>query len=361
MLGNNSYVTIILTKRCSLKCDYCFEDAGPSGKEDWDVDTVESCLAEARSVGYKWVAITCGDPLTHPQFDDILSVVERSGLKLFLETNGMLITDALADRLARFYASKDLRIQISLDSEAPARHDRWRGQGAHAAAVKAIDKFVSRKLPVQVCKVIVPEDFTGAGFNLDSYIEFCRALGVVRVEVTRSVPMGRGEPAEFRMSQDQLRQARTYLETRPDFGLSGFILSTHFNHVNAVTSIESGPRSLDAGQCRRLSGSDPGIVANTDSTDKGNWKFSPCSFLQDIEIGQAGDLRHVVEGLIQKRMAGLRVAAMVGFEAETVWGCTECRPRFLKVLNEWQSLRLYDSALAYREPAESVPKTGVVR
>ena len=361
MLGDNSYVTIILTKRCSLKCDYCFENAGPSGKEDWDVDTVESCLAEAKSVGYKWVAITGGDPPTHPQFDDILSVVERSGLNLFLETNGILVTDALADRLARFYATKDIRIQTSLDSETPSRHDRWRGQGAHAAAVKAVDKFVSRKLPVHVCKVVVPEDFAAVGFNLDSYVEFCRELGVVRVEVVRSVPMGRGEPAEFGMTQDQLRQARAYLETRPDFGLSGFVVSTHFNHANSVASIEAGPRSLSAGQCRRLSGSDSGIVANTDPADKGNWKLSPCAFLQDVEIGQAGVLRRVVEGRIQKRMEGLRVAAMVGFEAETVWGCTECRPRFLKVLNEWQSLRLYDSALAYREPAASVPKTGVVR
>ena len=108
MLGDNSYVTIILTKRCSLKCNYCFEDAGPMEEEDWDLETLKRCLAEARAVGYKWVAITGGDPPTHPEFEGVLSVVENSGLNLFLETNGVFVTTALSERLAKFQKTKEL-------------------------------------------------------------------------------------------------------------------------------------------------------------------------------------------------------------------------------------------------------------
>ena len=79
-LGRNSYVTIILTKRCSLECDYCFEDAGPNGAKDWDLSALGRCLKEAAEAGYGWVAITGGDPPAHPEFDGVLSLVEASGL-----------------------------------------------------------------------------------------------------------------------------------------------------------------------------------------------------------------------------------------------------------------------------------------
>lgn len=357
-LGRHSYVTIILTKRCSLSCDYCFEDAGPAGAKDWDIDTLRRCLSEAASAGYRWVAITGGDPLTHPQFDDVLSEVEASGLDLFLETNGVLVGDDIVQRLALFAATKELRVQMSLDSVESARHDRWRGKGSHKAAVRGIRKMTNAGLAVHVCKVVVPEDFKDSGFDLDDYIQFSRELGARRVEVVRSVPMGRGAPDEFRISQDQLKEARDYLESLSDFGQ--FVVSTHFNHVNPERSKNSSDRSSDARLCRRLSGDDPGIVINPDSQDKTNWKLSPCAFLQDVEIGQAGDLGSVVQGRIQKRMEGIRAATMNGIEDEAVWGCTECRPRFLQVLNEMRELRLYQTAEAFVGPV-SIEQDGVIR
>lgn len=359
LLGPNSYVTIILTKRCSLKCNYCFEDAGPLEDKDWDIDTLARCLKEARDVGYQWVAISGGDPPTHRQFNDVLTLVEESGLNLFLETNGVLVSEALAERLGRFSENRELRIQTSLDSVTAPRHDKWRGRGAHIAAIKGIKKFVSQKIAVHVCKVVMPDDFTDEGFNLDRYIQFCKGLGVARVEVVRSVPMGRGGPDEYRVSQDQLKMARTYLEALEDYGT--FVVSTHFNHLKKDSSSDAGTRAFDAQQCRRLSGADPGIVINPDTTDKDNWKVSPCAFLQDIELGQSGDLRDIVEGRVQKRMEGIRAATMTGFEPETVWGCTECRPRFLKVLNEMRALRIYESARGYDEPISTTPEDGIIR
>jgi MoaA/NifB/PqqE/SkfB family radical SAM enzyme len=342
VLGKNSYITIILTKRCSLECDYCFEDAGPNGANDWDLSALDRCLKEAAGVGYRWVAITGGDPPAHPEFGGVLSSVEDSGLDLFLETNGVLIRDSLVGRLSEFALTKRLRVQTSLDSVDASRHDQWRGKGAHRAAVQGVRKMVEAGIDVHVCKVVTPDDFGDSGFDLSDYIRFCKELRVKRVEVVRSVPMGRGMPDDYRISQDQLKQARNYLESLSEYG--EFVVSTHFNHVDASTSKLRGERSRDARQCLRLSGDDPGIVINPDTKDKSNWKLSPCAFLQDIEIGQAGDLKSVVLGKIQKRMEGIRAATMIGFEDEAVWGCTECRPRFLKVLNEMRGLGLSDSA-----------------
>ena len=84
MLDRYSYVTIILTKRCSLSCDYCFEDAGPTGAKDWDVETLRRCLREASQAGYRWVAITGGDPPTHPQFNEVMAVEKHLILHFLL-------------------------------------------------------------------------------------------------------------------------------------------------------------------------------------------------------------------------------------------------------------------------------------
>ncbi len=51
---------------------------------------------------------------------------------------------------------------------------------------------------------------------------------------------------------------------------------------------------------------------------------------------------------------------MNGIEDEAVWGCTECRPRFLQVLNEMRELRLYQTAEAFVGPV-SIEQDGVIR
>jgi MoaA/NifB/PqqE/SkfB family radical SAM enzyme len=339
MLGNNTFLCIRLTERCPLSCRYCYMESGPSAGKDFDLECFRRVVAAGRRLGFSWVSLSGGDPLAHPQFLEALDVVEKSGLWLFLETGGRLLTEEIADRLGRFARRRRCIAFVSLDSDDPENHDRMRGKGAHAAAVQAVCMLKTRGLTVHTCKVLSAGDLE-KGFNLDAYLEFCKGLGVNRVEVTRVVPLGRGLRDGLRPTQEEIEEARRYLVTRDDYG--PFVYSLDFSRLREVH------------RCDRLSGENTGLVVNPG-------RVTPCPSLPEIVLGLPEELSSIVASQVQEKLEHARRAATVGVDPDTIWGCQECRPALLRVLRELGGLLAPESARtsSLRTPVSAVrDKTG---
>lgn len=314
--GENSYLSVLLTRRCPLRCTYCSQQGRASKALDFDLPTLERLLADARRLGFVYVSLTGGEPLCHPAFKEVLELIRDSGLWVFLETNGRLLTLQIARQLGEVARQTTVRVSVSLDSVDPERHDHCRGPGAHAAAVAAIRTLRDEGLTLQVCKAIIPDELT-EGWRLDPFLAFCRELGVARVDVGRIVPIGRGDAPRFALAASQIDEVRKQLISREDF----------------ATYVDSDDFLLarDAGQCRRLAGSQSGVVVSMRG-------IQPCSFLPEVILGRPTELESVVTGTLREKLDAVRAAILKDAAPQTVWGCPECRPAFLMFLRQLRDL-----------------------
>src|SRR6267378_5401981 len=92
-------VHIIPNRRCNLACTYCneFDDFSkpvPLGEMKRRLDL----LAD---MGTSIITISGGEPLLHPELDEVIAHIRRRGMIAGLITNGYLLTAERIERLNR--------------------------------------------------------------------------------------------------------------------------------------------------------------------------------------------------------------------------------------------------------------------
>ncbi len=147
------FVAWQLTNRCRARCLACCEDSGPDKAWADELDRREA-LALAQdivSTGVPFVAFGGGEPLGVAFCWELFEALSSAGVALKIETDGGLIDDAAADRLA---AMRVECVQISVDGATAETHARVRPGSSFAAAIGAIERLVARHAPPQF--VFVP-------------------------------------------------------------------------------------------------------------------------------------------------------------------------------------------------------------
>jgi len=81
---------IIPMRRCNLACAYCNEYDDVSSPVP--LQTMFQRVDRLASLGTTIITISGGEPLLHPQLDDIISRVRKHGALAGLITNGYLLT-----------------------------------------------------------------------------------------------------------------------------------------------------------------------------------------------------------------------------------------------------------------------------
>ncbi|MDX9758036.1 MAG: radical SAM protein [Bacteroidota bacterium] len=130
-----------LTYRCNAFCAFChfgdhaaFRDTRHARTED-----VMRNLAAMRRLGVRFVDLTGGEPLLHPDIGRIAAETRRLGMRSSVTTNGLLYPK----RAAELAGNVDL-LHFSLDSADPAQHDAMRGIACFDAIMESI--VVARRL-----------------------------------------------------------------------------------------------------------------------------------------------------------------------------------------------------------------------
>ncbi len=183
-------VYFYLVEGCNLACRHCWLapkfDPGASRTPVLPVELFEKVIREAKPLGLSGIKLTGGEPLLHPRFDTLLDIVEGEGLDLTIETNGLLVTPALAKRIAGFPSRF---VSVSLDGADAQTHEWVRGvPGSFAAATRAVQCLAEAGAPPQVIFSLM----RGNAHQVEDIIRLSERLGASSVKFNIIQPTARG-------------------------------------------------------------------------------------------------------------------------------------------------------------------------
>jgi MoaA/NifB/PqqE/SkfB family radical SAM enzyme len=105
---------IIPIRRCNLACSYCNEFDGIS--KPVPIEMMLRRIDRLAELGTTMITISGGEPLLHPELDEIIRRIRRHGAIATLITNGYLLSP---DRIQRLNRAGLDHLQINIDIVQP--------------------------------------------------------------------------------------------------------------------------------------------------------------------------------------------------------------------------------------------------
>ena len=105
---------IVPIRRCNLACAYCNEYDDYS--KPVALDVMKERVDHLHRLGTTIVTISGGEPILHPELDDLIAYIRSKGIIVGMITNGYLLT---ADRIQRLNRAGLDHLQISIDNLMP--------------------------------------------------------------------------------------------------------------------------------------------------------------------------------------------------------------------------------------------------
>lgn len=158
-----------ITRRCNLRCIHCYARAEDREfPDELALAEVRAVLDDGHELGIRELSLTGGEVFLREDFLDIVDAgLERSYNVRFV-TNATLLTDGL---LARLCARPIKLITISLDAATPEAHERIRGVGTHAPAVRGIERLADAGFCVSIITAFSSINLS----QFDALLDFCVA------------------------------------------------------------------------------------------------------------------------------------------------------------------------------------------
>jgi SynChlorMet cassette radical SAM/SPASM protein ScmF len=142
---------------------------------------------EAKQLGLQGVKLTGGEPLLHPDLLSMLDIVKREELNLVLETNGVLLTPAIAQTLSEV---PNCFVSVSLDGSDAETHEWVRGvPGSFQRVIEGIQILVAAGIQPQVIMSLMKVNVQ----QIDAIVENAARCGAASVKFNVLQPTARGE------------------------------------------------------------------------------------------------------------------------------------------------------------------------
>jgi len=183
------------TKACNLTCRHC--RAVPQraiGPMELTTRRAFDLIDDIATVAKPVMVLSGGEPLFRPDLFDIGAYGVESGFRMALATNGTLVNDRVAAKIADAGFS---RVAISLDGANPVTHDRFRGlPGSHALALRGLRNLRAEGVSVQINSTIAKHNVA----ELPALLDLALAIDADALHLFMLVPVGCGleiAPAEM--------------------------------------------------------------------------------------------------------------------------------------------------------------------
>ncbi|MHC4249363.1 MAG: radical SAM protein [Planctomycetota bacterium] len=196
LLGTPLHVSWVVTSRCNLACDYCLEDARPATVSDDVPEATRELIArEIVAARVLKVSISGGEPLLVESLPRHVARLREGGVFVRMTTNGALLDEALADRLA------EARLSVAEISLHPDR-DR--------EVLRAVSLLAARGVRT-IARVVVSR---ANAPTLEDIVAPFRTTGVERIMLQEVAPLGRaaGGGRGSLIGLEEMREVRERVE-----------------------------------------------------------------------------------------------------------------------------------------------------
>jgi len=185
-VGTGPVVVWNSTKTCNLECVHCYADAEKS-KFVGELTTNEAIalIDDLAAIRCPALLISGGEPLVRPDVLDLAEYAISHGVRVTFSTNGTLINEKIARRLADIGVTY---VGISVDG-AEEDHDRFRAKvGAYKDALRGIRNCRAAGIRVGVRFTVTAENAK----DIDSVFQLVEREGIGRLCIYHLVYSGRG-------------------------------------------------------------------------------------------------------------------------------------------------------------------------
>jgi len=145
---------IEVTRRCNLRCDYCFVGWSRDWTSAMPVETALQIIREGAGI-FPQLHFTGGEPFSYPHMFEVIEAgLELDYPEILTNSNGTFLTQEVARRLADY--GPRIHISVSLDGPRPV-HDAVRGVGGFEQTTTGIDRLLEAGVRVTIMSVVTPE------------------------------------------------------------------------------------------------------------------------------------------------------------------------------------------------------------
>lgn len=256
-------LAIELTGYCNQKCGYCYNDWRGDKKEAQALSTerlLELVDRAATEVEWDHVTLTGGEPFARADLFQVLERLKSHGLRAILISNGGIVTEAHAERLAPF---RPHFVQITLNGPDAALHEAHVGPGHFEPTLAGIRALVGKGVKVSGCVVVTRKNAN----KISEILELFASLGV------RDIALSRYSPAGY--ASEQIAE----------------LLPSRSDVLTALAQAE--PFARDRGMTVQVTMPVPPCVVDT--KDFPHVRFSSCPIgteAQEFALGTDGKLRN---------------------------------------------------------------------
>lgn len=164
------YIAIMPTYSCNMNCPFCLFYFNK--KKVMSLALFKKIIKQIKPLGYDTIALTGGEPIMHPKFNDLIELIINENLDFGIASNGYEYKKYA--NLLKKYKGNLKYIAFSLDSHKEKIHDKLRKKGSFKKTIEAIKLFSKEGINVKVAICLNKQNYK----DIQDYIFFIEKLGV---------------------------------------------------------------------------------------------------------------------------------------------------------------------------------------
>jgi MoaA/NifB/PqqE/SkfB family radical SAM enzyme len=154
VIDDGRSLDVEVTRRCNLRCDYCFVGWSRDWTSDLPEDVARAVIDEGAGL-FPMLHFTGGEPFAYrPLFELIERGLDRGYERVLVNTNGTFLSGETVARLASY--GERFSLTVSLDGP-EAIHDAVRGAGRFREADEGLGRALAAGVRASVMVVVTPE------------------------------------------------------------------------------------------------------------------------------------------------------------------------------------------------------------
>ena len=300
-----------ITSKCNLKCRHCLA-SGSRARRDLSSEELSRVAQEIAGLKVFNISVFGGEPLLRKDFFGIVDRLNGSGASISLNTNGTLVTQTLAKRLA---GSPIRNYTVSLDGSSSVVHDQLRGKGSFGKSIAGIHNLIRQGLPVTLSATVTRLNY----LDIENMILLAKKTGVRRIRFNEVMFVGSAVCNSAHLSipvKEKMPLLRAVQKLTKVYG--GFLCGSLVQNADSVSLLQKARET--ARFPLRIKACGAGTVKCAIRPD--GWVL-PCENLWGIK---AGDIRKETLYSIWHNSPVLRqFRADIVLQKEQCSGCNGCR------------------------------------